>query len=186
MSRQKASAARTDTGNEFTAADLLKGRLIDLRRQRELYSLQNHGLRRSVPCGLLLRGREHARHPPGRMHRLRGLRAGMPGRRDQARHRAGAREMAVAERGIRENLAKYYGQKSAPARSGRGSRTNSSTSRQIPARVIEADSARAATFTFAVCQPWCGRSLTSAAEWTDYARDTRPRRKFALAGSKHN
>src|SRR6201993_3978970 len=97
-------------------SDLLKERLIDLRRQRELYSLQNHGLRRSVPCGLLLRGREHARHPPGRMHRLRGLRAGMPGRRDQARHRAGAREMAVAECGIRENLAKYYGQKSAPAR----------------------------------------------------------------------
>src|ERR1700739_4610586 len=95
------------------------------------------------------------------MHRLRGLRAGMPGRRDQARHRAGAREMAVAERGIRENLAKYYGQKRAPARSGRGSRTNSSTSRQIPARVIEADSARAATFTFAVCQPWCGRRVTS-------------------------
>ena len=43
-----------------------------------------HGLRRGVPRGLLLRGREHARHPPGRMHRLRGLRAGMPGRRDQA------------------------------------------------------------------------------------------------------
>src|SRR6266849_5657831 len=30
-------------------------------------------------------------------------------------------------------------------RSGRGSRTNSNTSRQIPARVIEADSARAAS-----------------------------------------
>ena len=59
--------------------DLLKGRLIDLRRQRELHSLQNYGLRRSVPRGLLLRGRKHARHPPGRMHRLRGLRAGMPG-----------------------------------------------------------------------------------------------------------
>src|SRR6266481_1040807 len=51
---------------------------------QELYSLQNHGLRRGVPRGLLLRGREHARHPPGRMHRLWGLRAGMPGRRDQA------------------------------------------------------------------------------------------------------
>src|SRR3989475_5304856 len=48
--------------------DLLKGRLIDLRRQRELHSLQNYGLRRSVPGGLLLRGREYARHPPGRMH----------------------------------------------------------------------------------------------------------------------
>src|SRR6476660_2364327 len=50
------------------------------------------------------------------MHRLRGLRAGMPGRRDQAGHRTGAREMAVAECGTRENLAKYYGKKSAPAR----------------------------------------------------------------------
>jgi hypothetical protein len=34
----------------------------------------------------------------------------------------------------------------------RGSWTNSNISRQIPARVIEADSARAARFTFAVCQ----------------------------------
>src|ERR1700688_3797494 len=41
-------------------------------------------------------------------------------------------------------------------RSGRGSRTNSNTSHQIPARVIEADSARAATFTFAVCEPYAG------------------------------
>ena len=32
--------------------DLLKGRLIDLRRQRELHWLQNYGLRRSVPRGL--------------------------------------------------------------------------------------------------------------------------------------
>jgi hypothetical protein len=36
-------------------------------------------------------------------------------RRDQARHRAGAGEMAVAECRIRKNLAKYYDQKSAPA-----------------------------------------------------------------------
>ena len=57
--------------------------MIDLRRQRELHSLQNHGLRRGVPSGLFLRGREHARHPPGRMHRLQCLRAGMSGRRDQ-------------------------------------------------------------------------------------------------------
>src|ERR1700736_1528912 len=41
-------------------------------------------------------------------------------------------------------------------RSGRGSRTNFHTSHQIPARVIEADSARAATFTFAVCEPYAG------------------------------
>src|SRR5260370_16984461 len=49
--------------------------------------------------------------------------------------------MAVAERGMRKNLAKYHGQKSAPRRtlrSGRGGRTNSNTSRQIPARVIDA------------------------------------------------
>src|SRR5439155_10776227 len=69
---QRASTARTGTLNEFTTAICLKGRLIDLRRQRELHSLQNHGLRRRVPRGLLLRGREHASHPPGRMHRLRG------------------------------------------------------------------------------------------------------------------
>ncbi len=54
-----------------------EGMLIDLRRQRELHSLQNHGLRRRVPRGLLLRGREHARHPSRRMHRLWRLRTGM-------------------------------------------------------------------------------------------------------------
>src|SRR6266478_4470895 len=48
-------------------------------------------------------------------------------------------------------------------RSGRGSRTNSNTSHQIPARVIEADSARAATFTFAVLRALCGRRLTPGA-----------------------
>jgi ferredoxin len=37
-----------------------------------------------------------------------------------------------------------------------GSRTSSNTSHQIPARVIEADSARAATFNFAVCEPYAG------------------------------
>ena len=36
-------------------------------------SLQNHGLRRGLPRGLLLRGREYARDPPGRMHRLQCL-----------------------------------------------------------------------------------------------------------------
>src|ERR1700730_12684896 len=96
--------------------DLLKGRVIDLRRQRELHTLQTHGLRRSVSRGLLLRGREHARHSSGRMHRLRGVRAGMSRRCDQARHRAGTSEMAVAECGIRENLADYYGEKRASTR----------------------------------------------------------------------
>ena len=41
-------------------------------------------------------------------------------------------------------------------RSGRGSWTNSNTSHQVPARVIEADCARAATFSFAVCEPYAG------------------------------
>jgi ferredoxin len=36
--------------------DLLKGRLIDLRRQRELHSLQNYGLRRSVPVDCFYEG----------------------------------------------------------------------------------------------------------------------------------
>jgi uncharacterized tellurite resistance protein B-like protein len=36
----------------------------DLRRYRSLHQVQVHGLRRSLPGGLLLRGREHARHPP--------------------------------------------------------------------------------------------------------------------------
>src|SRR6516225_8940189 len=60
-------------------------------------------------------------------------------------------------------------------RSGRGSRTNSNTSRQILVRVIEADSARAATFTFAVCQPWCGRRLTrGASKMTEPATQQNP------------
>jgi Domain of unknown function (DUF3470) len=37
--------------------------------------VQDHRLRRGVPRQLLLRGREHARNPPRRVHRLRGLRA---------------------------------------------------------------------------------------------------------------
>ena len=59
-------------------------------------------------------------------------------------------------------------------RSGRGSRTNSNTSHQIPARVIEADSTRNHSpfnglargdhnITFTVCQPRCGRRLTRGA-----------------------
>ena len=62
--------------------------------ERQLHSLQTNGLRRSLSSGLLLRRREYARHPSGRMYRLRSLRAGMPGRCDQGRHRAGHRKMA--------------------------------------------------------------------------------------------
>ena len=55
--------------------------------------------------------------------------------------------MVVAEREIRENLANITIKK-APRptlRSGRGSRINCNTSHQIPARVIEAESACAAS-----------------------------------------
>ena len=36
-----------------------------------MHQVQDHRLRRGVPRQLLLRGREHARHPPRRVHRLR-------------------------------------------------------------------------------------------------------------------
>jgi NAD-dependent dihydropyrimidine dehydrogenase PreA subunit len=42
------------------------------------------------PRGLLLRGREYARDPSGRMHRLRCLRAGMSCGRHKTRHGPGA------------------------------------------------------------------------------------------------
>jgi len=42
--------------NEVAHCDLLKGRSIDLRRQRELHSLQNHGLRRRVPVDCFYEG----------------------------------------------------------------------------------------------------------------------------------
>jgi hypothetical protein len=73
--------------------------------------------------------------------------------------------MAVAECGIREIWPNIMVKKAPPpdSKEWEGSRANSNTSRQMPARVIEADSARAATFTFAVCQPWCGRRLTRGA-----------------------
>src|SRR5215467_14484331 len=45
----------------------------DLCRRRKLYQVQVHGLRRGLSGRLLLRRREHARHSPRRMHRLRGL-----------------------------------------------------------------------------------------------------------------
>src|SRR5580692_8925323 len=40
-----------------------------------------------MPRGLHLRGRPHAVHPPGRVRRLRRLRAGLPGRGDLLRRR---------------------------------------------------------------------------------------------------
>src|SRR5450759_4314526 len=57
------------------------------------------------------------------MHRLRGLRAGMPDRRDQAGYRARPREMAGNQRRIRQGLAEHYGQKGpAGRRQGMGRR----------------------------------------------------------------
>ena len=64
------------------------GEIDDLRGHRSMHPVQVHGLRRGLPRGLLLRGREHAGHPPRRVHRLRRVRAGMPGGRDPARHRS--------------------------------------------------------------------------------------------------
>ena len=53
---------------------------------------------------------------------------------------AGAEKWLKLNARLRENLAEYYGQTGSPRltlRSGRASRTNSNTSRRIPARVIE-------------------------------------------------
>src|SRR5882724_9529187 len=50
------------------------------------------------------------------MHRLWCVRAGMPGRSDQAGHRAWAREMAVAQRRVFQDLAEYHHQEDPPGR----------------------------------------------------------------------
>ena len=57
-----------------------------------------------MPCGLLLRGREHARHPSGRMHRLRMLRS--DGRADfvlTADHAGRAIPRALSDLGLPES-----------------------------------------------------------------------------------
>src|SRR5260370_31358648 len=50
------------------------------------------------------------------MHRLRRMRAGMPGRCDQAGHRAGPREVARGEYRICQVLAEYHPEERIPAR----------------------------------------------------------------------
>src|SRR5262249_48506721 len=50
------------------------------------------------------------------MHRLRGLRARMSGRCDQAGHRAGPRKVAEHQHGIRQGMAQYYGQEGTSGR----------------------------------------------------------------------
>src|SRR5260370_21458213 len=76
----------------------------DLRRHRRLHQVQVHGLHRGLPGGLLLRGRQHARHPPGRMHRLRGGRARVPAEGHPARFGRQGREVAQEERGGRREM----------------------------------------------------------------------------------
>ena len=88
----------------------------DLRRHRSLHQVQVHRLRRGLPGGLLLRGRQHAGDSSRRMHRLRRVRAGMPGRRHQARHRAESRPMAGDQPAIFGNLAEYHDQEAGARR----------------------------------------------------------------------
>src|SRR5579883_341382 len=54
----------------------------DLRHRAALCRCEGQGLHRGVPGRLHLRGRAVALHPPGRVRRLRRLRAGVPGRGD--------------------------------------------------------------------------------------------------------
>jgi NAD-dependent dihydropyrimidine dehydrogenase PreA subunit len=76
--------------NKPNRCDLRKGRLIDLRCQRELHSLQNHGLRGSVPRGLLYEGENMLVIDPDERIDCGVCVTGMPGRRDQAGRRARA------------------------------------------------------------------------------------------------
>ena len=66
----------------------------DLRRQRNCIKCKYMDCVEVCPVDCFYEGAEYARHSSGRMHRLRGVRTGMPGRRDQARHRAGPRATA--------------------------------------------------------------------------------------------
>ncbi|CAA9494537.1 MAG: 4Fe-4S dicluster domain / Domain of unknown function DUF3470, partial [uncultured Sphingomonas sp.] len=91
----------------------------DLRRHRRLHPLQVHGLRRGLPGRLLLRRRQHARHQPQRMHRLRRVRARMPGGGDPARYRERQRAVARAQRHLLEPMAQHHPQEGQPARRGR-------------------------------------------------------------------
>src|SRR5260370_9961829 len=52
----------------------------DVHNRLALRRPAGQGVHRGVPRGLHLRGRAHALYPPGRVRRLRRLRAGLPGR----------------------------------------------------------------------------------------------------------
>src|SRR5262245_36585866 len=53
-----------DSGSVSRPFQMERTWINDLHRQRKLHQAQVHGLRRGLPGRLLLRGREHARHPP--------------------------------------------------------------------------------------------------------------------------
>jgi NAD-dependent dihydropyrimidine dehydrogenase PreA subunit len=67
----------------------------DLRDRRALRRRQGPGVRAGVPRRLHLRGGPHALHPPHRVHRLRGVRARVPGRGDLLRGRPARRVVDV-------------------------------------------------------------------------------------------
>src|SRR4029079_3457953 len=82
----------------------------DLRCHRSVHQVQAHGLRGSLPGGLLLRGGEHARDPSGRVHRLRRLRARVPAKGDRAGCRRAGGALAQAERRLCRQVAEYHAQ----------------------------------------------------------------------------
>ena len=61
----------------------MKGAAHALRDRQRLHRRQRQGVRRGVPGRLHLRGRAQELHQPQGVHRLRRLRAGLPGRGDQ-------------------------------------------------------------------------------------------------------
>jgi len=112
-----------------------------------------------------------------KMHRF-GLRAGMPGRRDQAD--TSRAENAVAECGIRENLQKLRS-KSAPRRlrwEGKPDKLNTLIKSR---RGIERTRPRA-TFTFAVCEPYAAKVDTG--KQRDQALLAKP--VLPVAGNTHS
>src|SRR5690606_32783779 len=62
-----------------------------LRHRRALHRHEGRLLRRRLPRRVHLRGRRPVLHPPRGVHRLRGLRPGLPGRRDLPRDRRARR-----------------------------------------------------------------------------------------------
>jgi Domain of unknown function (DUF3470) len=80
-------ALERDAGHFGEAAAIWPRHGLLARGHRGLHQVQVHGLRGGVSGGLLLGWRDHAGDPALRVHRLRRVRAGVPGRG----HRAGQR-----------------------------------------------------------------------------------------------